>query len=385
MPKLPLPIISETCLEKCGWIWDNLNSKLHLGHLTFNTFEKYGVKGINVGKLVPGKILMFSSTNISNMGVVNRSVTNAFPKALHIAAYQDMANENRSAQENAFYDASAAAAYGEYENKERSALYNTYVLSAAALIGIDYDDHQVLPHIFQWFDNVKGPFIWNVCTTEENRITEKFLAGNILDLDLAGRSLVINLPMGVKNNELCKQALIKLNEDFNKNVNDFKALLFIKLDRNAGYFPLLCNYECLQIIPANTVFSSIPWREHFKVENTQMVETYFGRQRVLLQEGVRFPIGVYYRDKMTPVQMNPFYLAHLRLNHFSNVYIRDLYEKGVNLGIPSHIFELYKNVPVEYWCESCRQRQRVLQVKESTSITAFCHHLHMLLSMALGL
>ena len=81
MPKLPLPIISETCLEKCGWIWDNVNSKLHLGHLTFNTFEKYGVKGINVGKLVPGKILMFSSTNISNVGVVNRSVPNVFPKA----------------------------------------------------------------------------------------------------------------------------------------------------------------------------------------------------------------------------------------------------------------------------------------------------------------
>ena len=58
-----------------------------------------------------------------------------------------------------------------------------------------------------------------------------------------------------------------------------------------------------------------------------------GANRSFIQ-GAGFESVILYRDKYTPVHVDPYILAHLRLGHYSGEYIRRLLDLGVDIGLP---------------------------------------------------
>ena len=337
LPKSSQPLLSTFLLAEKGLHLDSLNKCLVMGELNFPIEYRNGILGIWI-YLPKNQKRKYSQSEIED-------VTKDFMYTTSLTSqeYIDLDTNN-------FHGAPG------FERETYNFMLTSSLSHSERFYNDDFDNWQILPKFFKPFDISHGPFTHNVCATFENRITKNYLTGDFRKHTIAGHAFVIHPPFGRRNQGLIFELFTKLDEDFAKAPNDTKLLIIVEHNQNAPWYPLTCRYELLDVIPKGTVFASIPYREHFKPENTEVIETYFSQKRVLMKEGINRPIAIWYRDIMTPCSNLNAIKIHMRLNHFSQMYSLDLYRKGVDLGLP--ITERDLTVNSKYICKCCWCRAR---------------------------
>jgi len=191
------------------------------------------------------------------------------------------------------------------------------------------------------YNENRGEFTHQVFTTRSRSNTPEQWLNDWYDCMFCSYAFLVTPPSN-RSNEFYVQLFEKIDHDFSKNPHDTKILIIIQKAPRSSWWKYLCNYEIIDEVVAESLFYIDKDGKHIKN----------GRDLIVL-----------YRDINTVTKINPLILLHLRLMHFSNVYILDLLKKNVDLGLT--INETFLKMAVDYFCKGCQVRHRKLPVKAS--------------------
>ena len=163
---------------------------------------------------------------------------------------------------------------------------------------------------------------------------------------LCSLAFIVMMPMFGTVNEVIKDVLVNLDNQFDKAPHDTKFLVVVRKNVKAGYWPYMCKFELVDTIPAGTKYFSVnagsehghgeEWDDGFASGKRQMCK-------------LPFEVAVFYRDAMTVTKYNPSMVLHIRWCHFGNEYTEHLKAQGCDMGLQEPSVQL----PPSYFC-SCR-------------------------------
>ena len=127
--------------------------------------------------------------------------------------------------------------------------------------------------------------------------------------------------------------LEKAEEDFQSDPENTRFCFVVPYYRTASWWALTAPYEIKHVYGKDEVIYSAPRSQCYSPDKLTDAKEQGGEDRVFIN-GAGFESVVLYRDKFSPMRVDPYALAHLRLGHYSAEYIQRLLELGVDLGLP---------------------------------------------------
>ena len=142
--------------------------------------------------------------------------------------------------------------------------------------------------------------------------------------------------------EFIRRMLEKAEEDFQSDPENTRFCFIVPYYRTASWWALTAPYEIKHVYSKDALIYSAPRSQCYSPDKLKDAGEQGGEDRVFIQ-GAGFESVVLYTDKFSPIRVDPYALAHLRLGHYSAECIQRLLELGVDLGLPLSITVLSKS------------------------------------------